>query len=171
MELDVREAVAEALGVKPGDTVYLGGRALTLIATFDARRFRALTSLDGQPLTPFDYFALPDLERQKAQQRGTDIQMLASEMASGQALAVDKGIPRLDGTRLIVVHASVFRKIGPGELRGIALPAVSHEDARRIAFDLSHRLELPVYYSSAQGTRVVFPAPGSAWSSRGPSQT
>ncbi|NOY83037.1 MAG: hypothetical protein GXP31_18720 [Kiritimatiellaeota bacterium] len=150
---------ARELGVEPGETVVIAGRAMRLIGTYDAAAMdRGLRGLDGQSLLPMDYSAVGD-EQRRLLARG-DLELMAIEMESGAGLEPDQEVPRLSGASVVIVPADMLEGLNGSSLRSLAVKTKSGEAARVLVEELTRRLAFPIYYGSPEsGVRVVATTP------------
>jgi len=157
--------VAESLGVKPGDTLVIGGRSMELVGTYDPDRLQAVTDLDGQNLMVLDYAAMPDTQKVLATVgRKGDWSLLTN----AEGLAWQENLPRIKASQTVILPASFLRLYGlnyGSGLRSMAVRTDSTETARAIAVETGQRMAFPAYYGSAKtGTRILvfvpyFPTP------------
>jgi hypothetical protein len=149
---------AEELGVKPGETVVVGGQVLTLLHGFDSGEFDStVRRLDGKSLLPPDYSSMDDQERR--QKSRADIQTLMLELESGNAQEDDTGMPPLSSDQIAVIHADRLEGIRSTSLRSMSIPVSSTSEARSLAAELSDKLAFPIYFGSSDGVHVVAATP------------
>jgi hypothetical protein len=152
------DEAAQLLGVKPGDSVVIAGRALELIGVFDvATMNREAKDLDGSSLMPIDYGAI------EAEKRGRvatdDLKTMATETEGSGGFKVDETITALSSAAVVIVPAKLLEGVRDGSLRSIAVAADSPDDAKQLATALSQRLQFAMYYGSPEGARVIAAKP------------
>lgn len=151
---------AEKIDAKPGDRLVIAGRELTLVGTFDPEAFdRTVTDLDGHSLLPTDYTAMGAAERDRKIQGNWDLQILASEMRSGEGMEADMDLPHLAAADVMVVPARFLERNGLGSMYSLALGTESPDAARSLTTDLSRRFAFPIYFGSPAEVRVMATTP------------
>jgi hypothetical protein len=150
---------AAELGAKPGDTLFVLGRDLTLLGTFDGTRLGAEPlSLDGQSLFPFDYSIIDDEQRNNL--TSTDFSVLSAQVEEAGAIGPELPLPCVHGASLVIVRADTLRESGASaSLRSVAVRTANATDARTRAYEVARRLAVPVYFGSADGINVVAATP------------
>jgi hypothetical protein len=146
-------AKAEALGVKPGDSLTVAGMPYTFTGTFDPVVFRdRLRMLNGDPMMPLDYAAIEDNEQAVLQ--NMTLEDAARGMLTGESRTSEDF---LDPAEMALV-------LGAEDVPGLTLHAVelrepSAEAAEATAISLAQQLDYPVFYSSGSGISVLAAAP------------
>ena len=169
----VAHEVADNLGVKPGDTVLIGGRSMELVGTFDPDRLEEVEDLDGRNLMVLDYAAMSDTQKWMTVAGDWDVTLLATELQSGEGLTREENQPYVPASQTVVLPASFLRNYGlsaDSHLRTMAIRTDSVETARAVAVETGQRMAFPAYYGSPEdGSRILvfvpfFPkAPRSLW--------
>jgi hypothetical protein len=148
---------AERLGVSPGEKVAMAGMEMELIGTFDRRRLESRIDLNGMSLLPIHFELLPEKKRKYVKWQGVDT--LVQEMAGGGGLEAATDLPHVPGDDLIIAPIENLRGLHESRLRGIAIAARDHAEARSIAYRLADRLAYPLYYSAPDGVKAVLTTP------------
>lgn len=152
-------AMAEELGIEPGQSVLVGGRSYELIATFEPTDFdEKIRDVDGQSILPTDYSNLGDDERRLVARSGA-IDVMAAEMESGAGLGGEQDLPHLSSSQVLILPVEFMMGQRDCILSSIAIGADSPQDARQLAVSLIERLAFPIYYSSEKGAQVIATTP------------
>ncbi|RPI64370.1 MAG: ABC transporter permease, partial [Planctomycetaceae bacterium] len=142
---------AKELGVSAGGKIIIAGHVLELVGTFDSTEFdRQIWDMDGKPLTPADYSALTDVQRQQLIEK--DLNQIASELESGSAGGPDKDLRRLSSAAVVILPAEMLAGTFDNKrdcgLRSIAVGATNASDAQAFSNELAKRLGYPIYYGA-----------------------
>ena len=149
---------AEALGVKAGDRVFVQGRELKLVGTYDAKEFGELKRLDGEPLRPLDFTTVTEEQRQQISRSG--VQELDVDMAMGAGLERSPNLPYANADQIVVLPADMMRDERDCTLRSVGISAASAEEAQSEGQALAGRLGFPIYYGAAgEKVRVITSTP------------
>ena len=169
----VAHDVAKDMGIKPGDTLIIGGRSMELVGTFDPNRLEDIEDLDGRNLMLLDYSAMPDTQKWLTMQGDWDMSLLSSELQSGEGLTREEEQPYVPASQTVILPASMLRNYGitgDSHLRTMAVRTDSIEAARQIAVETGQRMAFPAYYGSPEeGVRILVfvpflpKAPRSLW--------
>ena len=155
----VAHEVADSLGVKPGDTVLIGGREMELVGTYDPARLEEVQDLDGRNLMVLDYGAMPDDQKWLTVAGDWDVTLLSTELQSGEGLTQEENQPYVPASQMVVLPASFLRNYGlsaDSHLRTMAIRTDSLEAARAVAVETGQRMAFPAYYGSPEtGSRIL----------------
>ena len=150
---------ADALGIKPGDRVFVAGQSLELIGVLDPGQFDHLVvDLDGRSMLPTDFSALTDEQRRAL--APTDQPMSHGETETGADIRMEADLPALSSREVLILPASVLRGVRDCQLKSIALAARDGHEAERIAEQVAQRLAYSVIFGAPErGLRVVASTP------------
>ncbi len=157
---------AARIGAEPGDPILIGGRALTLIGTFEGVDLDlGARDLDGTSLLPVDYAALPDSER--AIMTRQDLEIMAHE--AEDARATEEDLPHLRAADVAIVPRELIQHVHYSSLRSVAVAVSETEDVESLARAKAERIAYPVYFGDAEGVHALttlplsLQAPRSIW--------
>lgn len=150
---------AARLGVSPGDTMIIAGRDVELVGVYDPKRFEAeLYALDGSSLSPIDYQSMGSDQRNEM--FSTAVDMLATQMESGQGMEANLDLPHVPAAQLAVLPAAMLRGIENTSLRNIMLRGVDAAAVRQVASRFVDRFAFPIYFGSPEeGVSVLAKTP------------
>ncbi len=164
------EDVAADLGAAPGDTLMVAGFALEVVGAYDPDALEELVDLDGRPLLPVDYGAMPTSQRSIKMSGNTLLRsttshtaLMASEVQSGAGMTLEEDLPYESASRTIVLPALLLGKMDPTgdtSLRSMAVRTDTIEAARALASEAGHRFAFPSFYGSPdEGVQILVLVP------------
>lgn len=154
---------AQELDAKPGDRVVILGTELELLGVYDGPSFNEkVLDIDGETIAPLDYHAVGRQQRQKLASGDWSMEVLSSEIQSGEGLEPLRHVPHLDASSIAIVPVNMISG-GLGNetfsLRSIAIKTETRDQAKEVAGELVDRLAVPVYYGAPEGVNVVASTP------------
>lgn len=141
----------------------VAGQELELLDVYVGKDIAALTTLTGESIMPIDYSRLGP--EQRALLASQDQDLLTSEMTSGVGLAAEQQLPPLPPADVIILPASLVKRLPLSSLRSIAV-AVNPDQpdgravAKEIAEEMADRVSFPIYYGGGGGDVRVLAATG-----------
>ncbi len=158
---------AEELGLQVGDEVVIAGLQLELLGTFEPLKLnQEVIDLDGTSLMPMDFHSMNEEERKRSLMGNWSMDLISSEIQTGQGLQTPKELPRLDSQRVVIMHHRALGGLtnytgqpGSVSLRSICIATGTLETAKNLATKISRRLSFPVYYGSPEKVRVMATTP------------
>jgi ABC-type lipoprotein release transport system permease subunit len=129
-KVQMTQPMARTLGVRPGDTVRLAGRVLTVGRLLDGSRLTAVMDLDNSSILPADF---------------TEVR--TTRPPTADAFGIERESPvgwtALPADAVVIVSDSTAQRLG-ARLQAVTLYPVEPEATGRIAADLARMLPLPV---------------------------
>jgi hypothetical protein len=150
-------AVAEALGVQPGDPLVIAGQTLHLLGVTDPVKLDELRGLAGESILPLDYSRLSQEEREKLNNRS--IEQLTVEMTSSASLEPERQLSRVPPESVVIVPEDVLRDMPGATLRSVSVRTRSAAEARGFAREMAERLAFPIYFGTPDGVDVLAATP------------
>ena len=132
------EAVAESVGVKPGDPVLIGGRQLTVGPLLDATALSAVKDMDGNGVLPVDFVEMAG--------------SLGAAASPEEALAAqsDENWAYLPTDSVVVVSSANALHMGAG-LHAAMLYTDNAQEATALAEELARAIPLPASATREDG--------------------
>jgi len=135
----VPTAIAQQLRIEPADVgkakVNFSGVDYTVIGILDSQKFKQITDLDREPLTPVDFILMQKMQRQGA----------------GAGEAGFREYVHLEPDACFYIPYKTLMNIG-GEIRSIAISFATPDEVRVVLDKLMPRLGLNIY--AGQGDRT-----------------
>jgi hypothetical protein len=151
------EELATQLGVKVGDRIDVRGYDLILRGVFQPIAMEdQVRLLDGQRILPYDYSRQ---EKDWVNRDSQDAIEQENESAAGMQPTGDDDELFMAAREVIILPTDLVRELG-GDLRSIAIPCESTEQAAEVARELSETIVYPAYYANGKGgVNVVVATP------------
>ncbi len=131
----VTRAVAERLGVRPGDTVVLRGHSLRVGRVLDPSQLAAAKDMDGSNLLPVDF---------------TQVSSAQAVTPKGEAMLAQRNWASLPPDSVVIVSADKAEALG-ADLYAITLYTRGSAQASQVAEDLARVVSFPVAATRANG--------------------
>jgi len=128
----IPSAVAQTFGIKPEDIgrtqVQFAGMSLNLVGVLDTDKFRRVTDLDKEPLTPVDFIQMAKLQRSGQQQGAQGFQEYI----------------HFSPDDCILIPYDLSLNMG-AQLRSVAIDFVTRREVQNVLKDLMPRLGYNIY--------------------------
>jgi hypothetical protein len=144
-------ALAESLGVKPGDPLLVRGYALTFAGTLDAESMTRFQQLDQSPLFPVDY-SDPSLIQQKDAIEGTR----ATSAAKANLQSQSAFLPYYSANQIALVHTDTAEAMNGRVVAISVYPRSATSDIRLLAEGLARLASVPVYATLTDGVYRLY---------------
>ncbi|MFN4242200.1 MAG: FtsX-like permease family protein [Tepidisphaerales bacterium] len=148
------QGAARRLEVQPGDTVRVGGIALTVAGVYDPEQFdREVVSLSGEPLAPLRY-AQGALDASGRSLADTAVESLDLDANSGAA-ELQTVYEHLSASQFAIVPAELSRILPNGSLRTVTVRLADEDEVRRVGDEVARRFAVALFAGYDDGVRML----------------